>query len=59
MLETREEYVKIYREERLDGELFDDWIDRTGRRKEWADWVETHRPTDCEDGIDPRIFLKK
>ena len=59
-LKTRDDFIELYKKERLSTEeFFTDWLNRTGRLAEWGDWVEKNRPEDCEEGIDPRIFLRK
>lgn len=56
-LKTRDDFIELYKKERLSTEeFFTDWLTRTDRLAEWGDWVEKNRPEVCED---PRIFLDR
>lgn len=52
-LTTRDDFSELYEKERLNAEeIFDEWLDRTGRREEWCKYVA------CEDPY-IRLFLGK
>ena len=55
MLKVREEFIALYREEKKEKELFDEWIVRTGRLAEYQAFLASQPREVCED---PHEFFR-